>query len=73
MKERLQKWHDAMVAKGHKPQMADCSSEPMLDIFVVDVGFHNGPGCLTCHWSCCMHCKGIDDIPECDQRDGEKS
>jgi hypothetical protein len=37
-----------------------------VDFFVTDHGHHNGPGCETCLWTCCEHCEGIDDIPECD-------
>lgn len=27
-----------------------------IDIFVMDVGYHNGPGCVNCHESWCHHC-----------------
>lgn len=57
----MSEWFDAMRAKGHVPKM----SSGDLDIFVLDEGFHNGPGCETCGWSCCWHCEGIDDIPPC--------
>lgn len=56
-------WIDAMKAKGHTPRM----DEGRLDIFFCDSGFHNGPGCDTCHWSCCNHCDTIEDIPECSE------
>jgi hypothetical protein len=66
---RNQRWFDAMVSKGHTPIIAPWTNDPVLDIFVTDVGFHNGPGCATCGWTCCMHCDEIADIPECDQKD----
>lgn len=56
-----QKWTEAIKAKGHTPVMDDGE----LEYFVMDAGFHNGPGCQTCGWSCCWHCDGIEDIPEC--------
>jgi len=57
-----QQWFDAMRAKGHMPCV---ESTGYLDIFVCDEGFHNGPGCETCHWSICYHCYDLKDIPEC--------
>jgi hypothetical protein len=55
-------WIEAMKAKGHTPRMTE---DGYLDIFFCDSGFHNGPGCDSCHWSCCHHCDGIEDIPQC--------
>jgi hypothetical protein len=55
-------WFLAMKAKGHLPRM----SNGRIDMFVEDAGCHNGPGCETCDWSCCEHCTGIEDIPECE-------
>jgi hypothetical protein len=61
-----EEWYEAMKAKGHKPKMnEDYGDGLLLDMFVVDSGFHNGPGCEVCYWSCCMHCSSTDDIPEC--------
>lgn len=65
MMDKKKKWHDAMVAKGHVPIMEEYSDGPVLDVFVVDCGFHNGPGCSKCRWSTCYHCDGVEDIPEC--------
>lgn len=59
--EEKLKWLDAMKSKGHVPIMDNGE----LDMFVCDSGYHNGPGCETCHWSTCHHCDGIEDIPEC--------
>ena len=58
-----EKWLEAMKAKGHMPKLDDDGG---LDLFVLDVDFHNGPGCTICFWNCCMNCEGVDDIPECD-------
>lgn len=66
MNDEKQQWFDAMKAKGHLPMMDELYDHPELNIWVVDVGFHNGPGCETCHWSCCMHCDSIESIPQCD-------
>lgn len=60
---RQQQWFDGMKAKGHTPATVDGRED--LDIFVLDDDLHNGPGCETCGWCCCWHCKTIDDIPEC--------
>lgn len=64
-----QEWYDAMVAKGHTPQMHednDWVDRSGIDMFASSYGFHNGPVCTVCHWSCCEHCKDIAAIPnEC--------
>jgi hypothetical protein len=52
----------AALAKGHDLKRDEDGD---VDIFVVDVGYHNGPGCIACGWDACMHCDGIDKIPEC--------
>ena len=73
MDKEDQTWYEALKAKGHMPIMVDYDDEgdpPRLDVFVCDSGYHNGPGCEACRWSCCMHCKGIKSIPECDVIDG---
>lgn len=62
-------WFEAMKNKGHMPKMEKDSAdenERKLDVWVVNHDIHNGPGCEVCDWCCCMHCNGIDDIPECD-------
>ena len=42
-------WYEAMKAKGHMPYMVDYGDgDEQMDIFVVDSGFHNGPGCQVC-------------------------
>jgi hypothetical protein len=66
MNARNEKWVAAMKAKGHTPRMVDWPDGPDLDIFFTDAGFHNGPGCDTCGWTCCMHCDDVGRIPECD-------
>lgn len=56
-------WEAAMRAKGHTPVLYSFGS---LDHFVMESGFHNGPGCSVCGWSCCEHCDSVSDIPECE-------
>lgn len=56
------KWFDAMRAHGHMPRM---DKDGHLDVWVEEEGEHNGPGCETCGWSCCMWCRSVEDIPEC--------
>lgn len=34
-----------------------------IDAWVLDFGYHNGPGCVNCGASWCEHCK--DDITPC--------
>ena len=71
MNKIKQQWFDAMISKDHTPIMdSSYTNEPILDIFVTDVGLHNGPGCATCGWTDCMYCIDIEDIPECK---GDKS
>ncbi len=41
-----------MKERGHTPIMKDDE----LDMFVMDIAYHNGPGCSTCGWSTCWHC-----------------
>lgn len=62
IRNRQADWFDALVAKGHTPITNEAGG---LDIFVCDVGKHNGPGCQTCDWSDCWHCLKVADIPEC--------
>ena len=56
-------WKTAMEAKGHVPVLDE--HDHLLDTFVLSEGFHNGPGCARCRWSCCWHCDEIESIPEC--------
>lgn len=52
----------AMIAKGHTPRMNDDGS---VDIFVTDVGHHNGPGCSVCRDTWCQHCTAPEKIEPC--------
>lgn len=63
-------WEAAMKAKGHTP-IYDDDLDGILHVFVTDHGFHNGPGCSSCGWTCCMHCRSPEDIPQCAARDKE--
>jgi hypothetical protein len=63
---KKEEWKAAMEAKGHTPIMMQYpGGEPELDIWVVEQGYHNGPGCSTCGWSTCQHCNRLMIIPEC--------
>ncbi len=61
IRDKRAKWTAEMKARGHKPK----KEGNLLDIFVTSAPGHNGPGCQTCGWSCCWHCKDIADIPVC--------
>lgn len=37
-----------------------------IDMWRLDVGFHNGPECQACHASFCEHCTPNFDDEECD-------
>jgi hypothetical protein len=54
--------------KGHKWFK---NEDGNVDIWRVDVGFHNGPKCELCGYSFCEHCKKWEDIPECTVKDIE--
>lgn len=61
-------WQDAWFTiareRGHTLRTWDDGQR--VDMFVMDAGFHNGPGCETCGWSACMHCDWkAEDIPTC--------
>lgn len=36
-----------------------------IDSFVVDAGFHNGPGCIVCGDDWCEHCTSAEDVEPC--------
>lgn len=65
MNEYDEAWIAAMKAKGHMPVMRDEEDGGGLDVFVMDYGYHNGPGCSSCGISWCHHCNGPDSIKEC--------
>lgn len=37
-----------------------------IDMWRLDIGFHNGPECQVCHASFCQHCTPNFDDEECD-------
>lgn len=55
-------WLGALVANGHTPVMTE---EGYLDVWVMNVGFHNGPGCSKCGMSWCEHCDGPEVVGHC--------
>lgn len=56
-----ERWFAAMKAKCHMPRM----DGDKIDMFVCDIGFHNGPGCEACGESWCQHCDDAEEISEC--------
>lgn len=58
----MDEWAKKVEAKGHKL----CRNEDgEVDHWVVDVGYHNGPGCELCKDSWCEHCTDADKVREC--------
>lgn len=59
-------WFAKAEAKGHVLKRDDEFGFNGIDQFVTSGGYCNGPGCVKCGWSHCMHCdwKG-ERIPEC--------
>lgn len=47
-------YHQKLEEAGHKLRRHDGE----VDIFVLNYGFHNGPGCIKCGDEWCHHCKG---------------
>lgn len=42
-----------------------------IDLFQLDYGYHNGPRCIKCGYSFCMHCyHGVPEI-ECPVKEDE--
>jgi len=58
----VEAWKDEMIAKGHTPIL---EKDGRLNFLAYNEGFHNGPKCSKCGWSCCMHCDPIESIPPC--------
>jgi hypothetical protein len=54
------------IANDHNWQLAgyEDSKGPLIDFMAGDfAGYHNGPECVDCGFSFCMHC--TSDIPPC--------
>ena len=49
----LIKMVEEMILKGHAPIL---NGDHSVNIWVKNVGFHNGPGCQKCGHSWCEHC-----------------
>lgn len=59
MREWQREVVETLEAKGHRLQRYD---DGEIDWFMVDVdvgGGHNGPGCVKCDESWCVHCLGV--------------
>ena len=57
-------WEKAMRQHGHEPEMF---YDGKVDLFAYIEHIHNGPVCVRCGWSTCMHCNSDMIIPECGQ------
>lgn len=68
-KDEDTRWKEAMIKKGHTPILKHNGN---LDVWVLDMDEdqedHNGPGCSSCNWSCCMYCYDVDSISECSNK-----
>lgn len=53
-------YYAAIEAAGHLLKRTD---DGEVDFFVLDSGYHNGPGCELCHVVWCEHCR--DKIEPC--------
>lgn len=53
-------YYEKLEAAGHVLRRAEHGE---IDNWVMDVGYHNGPGCINCHESWCEHCE--DTIEPC--------
>ncbi len=62
-KNKRTKWLEAMEKGGHFPKVND---ENELNIWVMNHGVHNGPGCSICGVSWCWNCTDPDEIPPCE-------
>ena len=59
-------WMDAWDAKAaEKGHVLKRDEDGKVDHWVVDSGYHNGPGCAKCHASWCHHCTNMDNIEDC--------
>ncbi len=47
-------YYAALEAAGH---VLHRDEDGNIDFFVMDYGYHNGPGCVNCHDSWCEHCE----------------
>lgn len=58
------RWFEVAGERGHTLKR---NEDGDIDQFVVDGGFHNGPGCTRCGWATCMHClSDFRKIPRCE-------
>ena len=62
MEDYERRYLEVFKAKGHSPKMEDREA----DFMAYSPDGHNGPICIICHFSACVHCdpKG-EHIPEC--------
>lgn len=59
----IEAWHAKCADKGH---VLKEDRHGRIDDFVTNYPNHNGPGCVVCGWTACMHCdfEGKK-IPDC--------
>lgn len=55
-------WNERAEQLGH---VLKRDEDGAVDLFVVDSGFHNGPGCSRCGESWCHHCTNAASIEPC--------
>ena len=55
-------WVEAAERQGHVLKLDE---DGVVDWFVLDEGFHNGPTCTRCEEVWCEHCTSPDDIEPC--------
>jgi hypothetical protein len=59
-------WRKAWFALAHKRGHALKRDGKYIDSFVTSGGYCNGPGCVKCGWTGCMHCDFEGKrIPQC--------
>ena len=61
-------WIKAAKAAGHVLR----KDEGKVDWFVMDSGFHNGPGCSKCGKSWCQWCTSPSEIEPCQVKESNK-
>lgn len=65
LKKYCEEFAEQAVRMGHKLHMNDEEYGGGVDMFHMSYEFHNGPGCVNCHTTWCVHCKGPEDIKQC--------
>lgn len=56
---------EGVTKQGYKGHQWKEDEDGRVDVWVVNYDIHNGPECVNCGLSFCMHCFSADNIPEC--------